>query len=426
MYFSQTGNIREAGTGYLAFLSDDMIEEIFMLFDHMDLCRMAQVSKTMYVFAGIDVLWKPICIDQWKGDFKFQGTWKKTFAWKMFNHQIVDANPPINASGLYSDRLYQSWFCAQVSPYLWTKVENIERRSNLSLEEFRTEYEAKNKPVIITDVLNKWEISKWTREDFLQKLGDRAFKTDFEQTEMKLADYFTYCDTVKEERPIYLFDNSFCERAPEMDKSFGIPSYFPDDYFNLLNVHPEHRPSWRWFLVGPPRSGATFHKDPNFTSAWHGLLIGKKKWIMYPPEVVPIGIFPSADGQQVTGPDTMVQWFMDFYKEKAEVDPIECTLHAGEMMFIPSAWWHSVLNLETSVAITQNYVSKYNLKSVYNFLKSKKHQNLFQLFHQELEKNHPEDLAQILKEEHTKPKTGEMWKNFVGDEEEDANWTLNF
>jgi len=243
---------------------------------------------------------------------------------------------------------------------------------------------------------------------------------------MKLSDYFLYCERSIEERPIYLFDNTFGERAPEILTEYQKPQYFPDDFFDLLNSHPQDRPSFRWLLVGPPRAGSTFHKDPNFTSAWHGLIIGKKKWILFPPDFVPLGIFPSPDGQQVTGPETMVQWFIDFYKEKTPVKPIECTLNAGELMFIPSQWWHSVINLEESVAITQNYVSKSNLKSVYEFLKSKKNKRVFDLFLTELKKDFPELSEELERGNSTKNLKEECfsWDDFVGNDGE--QWTINF
>jgi len=43
---------------------------------------------------------------------------------------------------------------------------------------------------------------------------------------------------------------------------------------------------------GPERSGSSFHKDPNSTSAWNAVISGTKKWIMFPPNVLPPGDYP--------------------------------------------------------------------------------------------------------------------------------------
>lgn len=61
------------------------------------------------------------------------------------------------------------------------------------------------------------------------------------------------------------------------------------------------------------------------------MIRGRKKWIMWPPDVPPLGVVPSPDGLEVTVPATMVQWFNDFYKKKHPVQPpIECVQGPGK------------------------------------------------------------------------------------------------
>jgi hypothetical protein len=64
---------------------------------------------------------------------------------------------------LYSDVLYQPWFCATVPLKAeWLEVDNVDRRQGLSVEEFQRRYERPNVPVVLTDVVSAWPATrKW-------------------------------------------------------------------------------------------------------------------------------------------------------------------------------------------------------------------------------------------------------------------------
>ncbi|VAI91527.1 unnamed protein product [Triticum turgidum subsp. durum] len=173
---------------------------------------------------------------------------------------------------------------------------------------------------------------------------------------MPLDRYFQYSDNAEEERPLYLFDAKFADKVPEMGSDYEVPVYFQEDLFKVLG---EERPDYRWVIIGPAGSGSSFHVDPNSTSAWNAVIKGAKKWVMFPPEVPPPGVHPSSDGAEVTSPVSIMEWFMNFYGacRTWEKRPIECVCRAGEIVFVPNGWWHLVINLEESIAITQNYVS---------------------------------------------------------------------
>ena len=53
---------------------------------------------------------------------------------------------------------------------------------------------------------------------------------------------------------------------------------------------------------------------------------------------------------------------------------LEAVCETGEVFYVPSGWWHLVVNLESSIAVTQNFVSPSNLPGVLHFLKHRSDQ----------------------------------------------------
>jgi histone arginine demethylase JMJD6 len=150
-----------------------------------------------------------------------------------------------------------------------------------------------------------------------------------------------------DDSPLYIFDSSFDEDGvgQKMLSSFEVPFYFRDDLFGL--VGEARRPPYRWFLVGPERSGSNLHIDPLATSAWNTLLKGVKRWVLFPPSAPKREV--KGEHLRQKGEDSeAVTYFariLPRIKEDELAKPGGPTLgmreimqYPGETIFVPGGW----------------------------------------------------------------------------------------
>ena len=253
---------------------------------------------------------------------------------------------------------------------------------DLPVEEFLNYYEKNSIPIIIQNIPQKegWKSvteSNWNMKNLLQNYSNEYLKCgeddDGYKINIRLKYFHKYMKNNYDDSPLYIFDSAYGDipkngRVPRKTNAilydYQIPSYFPHDLFEL--VGEKRRPPYRWFLIGPERSGTTIHIDPLGTSAWNTLISGRKRWILFPPELKKD--FVKGKNEMLKGEDDeAINYFVDIYprmKEKyLSVRPssseysnlwaYEFIQEPGETVFVPSGWWHTVINLDDTIAITQ-------------------------------------------------------------------------
>lgn len=196
-------------------------------------------------------------------NFTWRGTWRSTYL-------NLPKSPlsKISCRDLYSDVLHRPFFCANSAllPYAGNipSRNSIPRLSNISASEFSNDWT--NKPFILTAPVQEWPAYReWSTEDLLKNYGQVDFRA--EAVDWPLKTYVDYMNDNQDESPLYLFDCAFVEKmnllAGEEPKSeYWTPECFGKDLFAALG---SQRPDSRWLIIGPTRSGSTFHKDPNAT-----------------------------------------------------------------------------------------------------------------------------------------------------------------
>jgi hypothetical protein len=156
-----------------------------------------------------------------------------------------------------------------------------------------------------------------------------------------------------------------------MLQDYQVPPFFSEDLFSYAGAT---RPPFRWILIGPAGTGSYVHIDPLGTSAWNTLIQGTKKWVLLPPctpaNWVKFGQPDGVEGDASTTDDesvTALDWFTRVLPcLRSSPGFVEFDQQSGETVFIPAGWWHAVLNMDDTVAVTQNFVSSGNFQGVWD------------------------------------------------------------
>jgi len=268
----------------------------------------------------------------------------------------------------------------------------IERRSKLSYHEFARDYLYPMKPVVITDALQSWPaMRRWTPEFFKNEFGGMTFSinaAEYGQAgfDPGRADEFTMASFIDrvlestEERPAPYFRNKVLyELFPSLKHDIEpLPQYFQPNWLSdhyavkrvgdVLNRGAEIE----LYIGGKGAAFPVLHFDGAGTHAFLMQIYGRKEYIVYPPDQERF-LYPSPAKRNhslirdIEHPD--LQTFPDF----AKAVPTKFFLEPGELLFVPSHWWHTARILSPSITVSINVLNQSNWPELVQYVALQQH-----------------------------------------------------
>ncbi|CAH0476846.1 unnamed protein product [Peronospora belbahrii] len=378
------------------------------------------MATVFYVFCQEDPLWMGQCLHLHGGDFSFHYNWKLTTFYPKDPRPVEllkNGFRPLAVRNFHSDFLYRRWCRCHMKledAFVVPSEEvdpTIRRLQKIHIQDltFQDFYEQYSKvPFVICNAIGNWKAStEWTSEKLVARFPTNVkhrithnldIVSSTSTMEMSFADYFQYANNQHDETPLYIFDAQFGEKMPSMLEDYRVDDLkvFKEDFLSVLTdpeedknskmrptkgvklesggkkvrkdkktkrVSGSMRPDFRWIVVGPQRTGAPWHQDPARTSAWNALVKGRKRWAIYPPNSLPPGVNVGKNGEYLDNGLNMpsLMWYLHVYPTLTpDQKPLEIIQEEGETIYVPNGWWHLVLNLDLTIAVTHNFVDSHN------------------------------------------------------------------
>lgn len=243
---------------------------------------------------------------------------------------------------------------AQLNPYYHQQIPRI---ITPKFHDFIQNYYSQHRPVILTQGIEHWAaLKKWTPEYFAKTIGEGLIEiqmgrdelADFERQSLRLKhmmsmrEYVAQVLQAGETNNFYMTANNSAKSQQAVGVLYEDMADFGAGYCDLTQ---KNNLSFIWF--GPKGTFTPLHHD--LTNNMLVQIYGRKKVTLIPAMQTPHLYNDRWVFSQISDPNTVdLKQFPDF----AQVTPVECIIGAGEALFIPMGWWHTVESLDVSISVS--------------------------------------------------------------------------
>ena len=191
--------------------------------------------------------------------------------------------------------------------------------------------------------------------------------------EQTISQFISYWNNVKSSRfdkmtdtfptdnfpslPHYLKDWHFAKNTPPKSV-YQVPDLFSDDWLNRYwKTREDVNDDYIFAYFGPAGSYTPFHADVFRSYSWSVNVCGAKKWlILYPGEELKL--------------DSLSRLNVEQQCSEKNVKYVIVTQGPGQGIFVPSGWWHQVLNTADTISINHNWANFHCVPRMWCYLTS--------------------------------------------------------
>jgi hypothetical protein len=247
-----------------------------------------------------------------------------------------------------------------------TAVTTIDRHHRLPYEVYLRDYLIPRKPVIITGALDGWSASRWTPDYLRQRYGDCT--VHIKDQPIPLRQFLDQAERSTPEHPVpYLRDQILRDVHPDIAAEvtpyhpYIFPNWLRGRYLPKPVDYQLNRPSnVELFIGGLGTRLGELHYDFAHCHVALAQLYGRKQFWVYPPEQTPYlyatGMMSAI--KDVEHPD------LEKYPLFAKAVPTVFVQEPGEVVVLPTGWWHTTRLLGTSIAVAVNFANHTNWDEV--------------------------------------------------------------
>ena len=230
----------------------------------------------------------------------------------------------------------------------------IARRGRLSAAQFEQQHRNTRRPVVLQGMVDDWPALKtWSFGHFARHYGGTQVTVDAYNSararEMSVSQFVELLEQPPSPGLAPAYVQEWYYKAADPQLAMDTPELDVAQYDFRKDLYGEPTSTNHQLWAGQ-RGGVTIlHQDAYLVDVMHIQLVGEKRWIVMAPEA-------HLDGQDDGTPD-----FARLAAEPA-TQLMQCTLRAGEVLFLPSQWWHRVELLSDSIGVGRKCLDPANLR----------------------------------------------------------------